>query len=95
MANNFLILFRIFLRKIGIIYLLKTFKIKNKKFWYKQYEDKQKIAISNNLKEGMIAFDIGANEGLYTKLFAEIVKNKGSVFAFEPSQEATKKIREM
>lgn len=36
------------------------------------------------LKEGMIVIDVGANIGYYTLLAASIVKNTGKVYALEP-----------
>ena len=89
-SSKISILFRIILRKVGIIFIIKSFINKNK-----DYEDKFKNALIKNLKEGMIVFDIGANIGFYTKLFAEIVNKKGHVFAFEPSHESAKKINNL
>jgi len=89
-SSKVLIFLRIFLRKIGIISILKSFLNKNK-----DYEDVFKNELIKNLKEGMVVFDIGANIGFYTKLFAEIVNKKGHVFAFEPSHEAAKKINDI
>ncbi len=40
--------------------------------------------LKEEVKEGMIVIDLGANIGYYTLLAASLVKNKGKVYAFEP-----------
>jgi len=40
---------------------------------------------AQNLKEGMICFDIGANIGYYTLLESKIVGDSGKIIAIEPS----------
>jgi FkbM family methyltransferase len=37
------------------------------------------------LKRGMIAADVGAHAGYYTRLFARLVGKRGKVYAFEPT----------
>jgi FkbM family methyltransferase len=49
------------------------------------YEMKYDTAFSEKLKVGDCVWDVGANVGYYTQLFAERVGVKGSVIAFEPS----------
>jgi FkbM family methyltransferase len=41
--------------------------------------------ISNEVKEGMVCFDIGSNIGYYALLESNLVKENGKIFAFEPS----------
>jgi len=48
------------------------------------YEKLETDYIKKEIKEGDIVFDIGANIGYYTLLFAKLVGNTGKVFAFEP-----------
>jgi FkbM family methyltransferase len=49
------------------------------------------IAMSRNLKPGMIAIDIGANFGYYSLLMADIVGPGGRVVAVEPNPHVTPK----
>lgn len=37
------------------------------------------------IKPGMTVIDVGANVGVYTKLFSTLVENRGQVHAFEPA----------
>ncbi|HXF85704.1 MAG TPA: FkbM family methyltransferase [Anaerolineales bacterium] len=39
------------------------------------------------IRPGMIVLDIGAHLGYYTRIFSELVKDSGRVFAFEPCPE--------
>jgi FkbM family methyltransferase len=45
-------------------------------------------AILACVSEGMIVWDVGANNGFYTCLLSQIAGAKGGVFAFEPNPEA-------
>ena len=38
------------------------------------------------IKEGDIVFDVGANVGIHTTLFSQLVGNTGKVIAFEPNE---------
>jgi FkbM family methyltransferase len=49
------------------------------------YETRYDHAFSSNLQLGDMVWDVGANVGYYTCLFAERVGSTGKVFAFEPS----------
>jgi len=44
-------------------------------------------ALCDHLREGDVAWDVGANVGRYTRALAERVGAQGRVFAFEPSPE--------
>jgi FkbM family methyltransferase len=48
------------------------------------YEEKFRHEISTELREGDVVWDVGANLGYYTKIFAEKTGSAGRVFAFEP-----------
>jgi FkbM family methyltransferase len=51
----------------------------------KGYEQRFQDKLLGAIFEGMIVWDVGANVGVYTKLFAERVGLSGKVVAFEPS----------
>jgi FkbM family methyltransferase len=51
------------------------------------YEGHLRRLVETVFRPGMTAVDIGANIGLYTMLFATLVKEEGKVFAFEPNSE--------
>lgn len=74
------------------VYILQG-KLKGKKwikgsgvngYWLGSYEKEKVKIFEENLKEGDIVFDVGANVGFYSLLAAEIVGSFGSVFSFEP-----------
>lgn len=49
------------------------------------YETKYDNLLSTGIRSGDCVWDIGANIGYYTRLFAERVGPRGLIFAFEPS----------
>jgi FkbM family methyltransferase len=49
------------------------------------YEAAKQRKIIEFVRPGMICWDVGANVGFYTLLFAELVGEGGQVFAFEPA----------
>jgi FkbM family methyltransferase len=49
------------------------------------YEPGTTMLVSRLLRRGMIAVDIGAHAGYYTRLFAKLVGKDGKVYAFEPA----------
>lgn len=51
-----------------------------------EYETDIRRAISALTKPGMVAYDVGANVGVFSFLFASIVGQTGTVYAFEPER---------
>lgn len=58
------------------------------------YEPGVRAAIRAELKRGFIAYDIGANIGLWTLLMSRLVSPGGSVVAFEPVPTPAARLRE-
>ena len=49
------------------------------------YEPFETAYFKNEIKNGDVVFDIGANIGYFTLMFAKLVGENGKVYAFEPS----------
>jgi FkbM family methyltransferase len=49
------------------------------------HEKPTMTVVMSRLSPGDVAWDVGANVGLYSRLMAEVVGTHGRVFAFEPS----------
>jgi len=54
-----------------------------KDYWLGTYEPELQRAVKHLVKPGMVVYDVGANIGYFSLLFARIVAEKGRVFAFE------------
>jgi FkbM family methyltransferase len=52
--------------------------------WLGSYEAAKQRKVIELVSPGMVCWDVGANVGYYTLLFAELVGGRGRVFAFEP-----------
>jgi FkbM family methyltransferase len=52
--------------------------------WLGSYEAAKQRKIIDHVRPGMVCWDVGANVGFYTLLFAELVGGRGRTFAFEP-----------
>ncbi|MBI4236173.1 MAG: FkbM family methyltransferase, partial [Chloroflexi bacterium] len=58
------------------------------------YEEQKELDwIQRVLKPGMVFFDIGANQGIYTVVAAKAVGETGRVYAFEPVPSELRKLR--
>jgi FkbM family methyltransferase len=57
-------------------------------FSHRDYEEKFHEAILASLRAGDVAWDIGANQGFYAKIFCEKTGAAGRVFAFEPAPDS-------
>lgn len=65
-----------------------------KKFSELTGEEEPEMAIINDLvKDGDSVLDIGANFGAYTKLFSNLVGEKGQVLSFEPIPEVNEYLK--
>jgi FkbM family methyltransferase len=78
-TNSFVLMLRSLGRQLGLNRLLIAI------MGQKSYENKFFKALLPHLKDGDYLWDVGANIGYYTRLFADIVGSEGKVFAFEPS----------
>ena len=72
----------------GFKIILDVSKDVDHKFILQEFENYNFELIQKIVKPGWKIIDIGANIGLYTLLFSRKVGKEGSVFAFEPSDEA-------
>ena len=52
--------------------------------WVGNYEADHLAALPRLVKPGMIVYDVGAHTGYYTLALAQLVGEKGHVYAFEP-----------
>jgi FkbM family methyltransferase len=52
--------------------------------WVGCYEATKQRACLRHLREGLTAYDVGANVGFYTLLLSRLVGERGAVHAFEP-----------
>jgi FkbM family methyltransferase len=52
----------------------------------KSFEDKTLEVFLTHIKEGDTVLDIGANIGMFSLVASRVLKNKGVIHAFEPSQ---------
>ena len=68
-------------RNLGINSFLQSFSKPG------SYEDAFNDALLSCLRKNDVVWDVGANIGHYTKLFAELAGPQGKVFAFEPSSQ--------
>jgi FkbM family methyltransferase len=67
------------LRRTGLVKTIQPFRPTG------GYEETVGIALEKCLRAGDVAWDVGANAGLYTKILAATAGPAGNVFAFEPS----------
>ena len=58
-------------------------------------EKKEQALVRSLVAPGMVAFDVGANIGKYTKLFSLLVGGSGKVFAFEPDPRSAERVRKL
>jgi FkbM family methyltransferase len=80
MTNQPLLFLRRVLRRTGLNRVI--YKLMHRGGYEKALNDKLEACI----RPGDCVWDVGANIGLYTLRFAELVGERGRIFAFEPSQ---------
>ncbi|CAA0115665.1 Uncharacterised protein [Halioglobus japonicus] len=51
-----------------------------------QYEPEMRALFENEVSAGMVVYDIGANVGVFSLQFCQIVGEHGQVYAFEPEE---------
>ena len=61
--------------------------------WLGMYESEKVRLLAGLLREGDVAYDIGAHAGYYTLVAARLVGRTGSVVAFEPNPENIRALR--
>jgi FkbM family methyltransferase len=59
------------------------------------YEEALRTALANAVRPGDVVWDVGANVGLYSRMFSDWVGHDGSVEAFEPSGQARDALDEL
>ena len=78
-------------KKPDVPYFVKRFEREEREV----YAGREKIVAACGLKPGMAVADVGAGTGLFTRLFAEKVGEKGRVFAVDISPEFLKRIKKI
>jgi FkbM family methyltransferase len=72
-------------RQFGLIGPLGSFKRRiDRALGRVDYESRFHDALTSAIRRGDVVWDVGANVGLYTKTFSELVGDSGTVCAFEP-----------
>lgn len=68
--------------------------LKNEKYyWLGTYENEVIEVIDDFVRHGMVVYDVGANIGYMSLVFARAVGSGGRVFAFEPLPDNVERIR--
>ena len=78
---------RLYTKKISDnIYIDLDIKSRDESYIYKNgfWEKEVTLLMQKFIKEGDVVFDVGANIGYYTLIFANEIGDKGKVYAFEP-----------
>ena len=84
-ANPLLIQIRALAQQLHILRpMLRLYR----RIFSEAYEQKFRDLLLTNIREGDLVWDVGANVGLYTRLFVDRVGRDGKVIAFEPSPRA-------
>jgi len=82
-------------KRLGIKYKLYLNEYIDNTLYYSGYwEPEVNKIIKENIKSGMIVFDIGANIGTHTLQLAKFVGKNGKVFAVEPNLKYLERLKE-
>jgi FkbM family methyltransferase len=73
--------------KSGALKGMRIVAVAGPKFQHDRYEPEFFRAFIENLKEGMVVYDVGAHWGYYTLVASRVVGDTGRVIAFEPNHE--------
>ena len=65
-----------------------------KYYWLGTYEQGMEAALADFVRQGDIVYDIGANIGYFSLIFARKVGSEGQIFAFEPLPENIERLQE-
>jgi FkbM family methyltransferase len=87
-TNPHFVTLRRLTRKVGLNRMLGRF------LGTRGYEAKLASTMSAAVSEGDCVWDVGANIGHYTSIFADLVGGAGRVLAFEPSPENAARLRD-
>lgn len=75
---------KVYIAAGGLRGLAMHLDLKNEKdYWLGTYEPELQRAVKHLVEPGMVVYDVGANIGYISLLFARTVAEKGRVFAFE------------
>ena len=84
----------IFNSLVDILAKLKKFKFPSKYQWdwklemlFNLYENDTTALFKKIIKPGMVIVDIGAHIGYYSRMFSNLAKESGAVYAFEPDKD--------
>ena len=61
---------------------------------WKEYEDRFGKLMLGSIRQGDVVWDVGANVGLYSRKFSDIVGPAGRVIAYEPSPANLQRLKE-
>lgn len=61
--------------------------------WLGRFERAEQSFLRSAIRPGTVVFDVGANIGVYTLMFARLTGPTGKVYAFEPSPRAFERLQ--
>lgn len=91
----FLIELRSLIRRVGLVWALKTLRTALRTGQRVAYEPFFDSALSAAIRPGDVVWDVGANVGTYTRKFSNWAGDTGLVYAFEPVPECFSKLQDV